>query len=344
MLNAFIQSLTTLRSQLDPVIPESLRGMPIVTTQSNNRKISDGFRVAGMSVASHKIRNSCARARCPYLAPKGFQDPITGDEFQADQVRTVKQGTINHPPEYATLDGVAVQPLDKCFAVFGSPAYAVKAIEKGKDADQKAGIAGFIRAVALSDRRAAIVRSFIVGNGSTAINEEQYHALDSVVRMNGLSHISYDHAWKRNPWVLRFALASCGSIAEAKEAFKLGARHASIVLAPRMVQELVGQTVDGAEIVLCPAVNDGNCNKCAVDNGGIALCDAQADGKRIIVFPQHGSHSWERRHAARVRNIAKACGVDTAVVKAQEITAEDINNSSVGAATKARYLRFMEVS
>jgi|TARA_R110002072_G_scaffold216806_1_gene374317 hypothetical protein len=45
-----------------------------------------------------------------------------------------------------------------------------------------------------------------------------------------------------------------------------------------------------------------------------------------------------------VRNIAKACGVDGAVVEAGEITAEDINSSSVGAATKARYLRFMEVS
>ena len=344
MLNAFIQSLTSLRSQLDPAVPESLQGLPIVTTQSNNRKISDGFRVAGMSVGSHKIRNSCARARCSYLAPKGFQDPITGDEFQPDQVRTVKQGTINHPPEYATVDGVAVQPVDKCFAVFGSPAHAVKSIERGKDADQKKGIAGFIRAVALSDRRAAIVRSFIVGNGSTAINEEQYRALDSVVRMNGLSHISYDHAWRQNPWVLRFALASCGSIAEVKEAFKLGARHASIVLSPRMVQDLDGQTVDGAEMVQCPAEKDGNCNRCAEDNGGLALCDAQADGKRIILFTQHGGHAWTRRHAAMVRNIAKACGVDGAVVEAGEITAEDINSSSVGAATKARYLRFMEVS
>jgi len=342
-LHAFIETLTTLKSQLSPVIPESLQGMPIVTTQSANRKISDGYRVAGMSVSSDKIRNSCGKARCPYLAPKNFQDPINGDEYAPNQVVPTRQGTINHPPEYATRDGVPVQPLDKCFAVFGSPAHAVKSIERGKDADQKTGIAGFIRAVALSDRRAAIVRSFIVGNGSTAINEEQYHALDSVVRMNGLSHISYDHAWRQNPWVLRFALASCGSIAEAKEAFKLGARHASIVLAPRMVQELVGQTVDGAEIVLCPAVNDGNCNKCAIDNGGIALCDAQADGKRIIVFPQHGSHSWERRHAAKVRNIAKACGVDTAVVKAREITADDIDNSSATEATKREYKRFMEV-
>ncbi len=383
MLNGFLQSLTSLRSQRDLVIPESLQDMPIVTTQSNNRKISggkSGMSVAGMSVASHKIRNSCARARCSYLAPKGFQDPITGDEFQPDQVRTVKQGTINHPPEYATLDGVAVQPVDKCFAVFGSPAHAVKSIERGRNADQKKGIAGFIRGITASARGVFIVRSFIVGNGSTAINEEQYHALDSVVRMNGLSHISYDHAWRQNPWVLRFALASCASIAEVKEAFKLGARHASIVLAPRMVQELVGQTVDGAEIVLCPAVKDGNCNKCAFDNGGIALCDAQADGKRIIVFPQHGSHSWERRHSALVRNIAKACDVTITVVKASgkfeqpfwsvdeekfstesELQAakeekrrvfdswrkqliEDINNSSVTEATKARYLRFMEVS
>ncbi len=383
MLNAFIQSLTSLRSQRDLVVPESLQDMPIVTTQSNNRKITggkSGMSVAGMSVASHKIRNSCARARCPYLAPKGFQDPITGDEFQPDQVRTVKQGTINHPPEYATLDGVAVQPVDKCFAVFGSPAHAVKSIERGKDADQKKGIAGFIRGITGSARGVFIVRSFIVGNGSTAINEEQYHAIDSVVRMNGLSHISYDHAWKQNPWVLRFALASCGSIAEVKEAFKLGARHASIVLSPRMVQDLDGQTVDGAELVQCPAEKDGNCNRCAEDNGGLALCDAQADGKRIILFTQHGGHAWTRRHAAMVRNIAKACDVTSTVVEASarfdhpfwnvdgekfstesELQAakkekrrtfkawrkkliEDINNSSVGAATKARYLRFMEVS
>ena len=343
MLHTFVQSLTTLKSQLSPVIPESLQGMPIVTTQSANRKISNGYRVAGMSVSSDKIRNSCGQARCPYLAPKNFQDPINGDQYAPNQVDTTRHGTINHPPEYATFDGVPVQPLDKCFAVFGSPAHAVKAIEKGKDADQKKGIAGFIRAVALSDRRAAIVRSFIVGNGSTAINEEQYHAIDSVVRMNGLSHISYDHAWKQNPWVLRFALASCGSIAEAKEAFKLGARHASVVLSPRMVQEFSGQTVDGAEMVQCPAEKDGNCNKCAVDNGGLALCDAQADGKRIILFTQHGGKAWTRRHSAMVRNIAKACGVDSAVVTAGEITADDIDNSSVGDDTKRRYKRFMGV-
>tara|TARA_R110000822_G_scaffold286695_2_gene408001 strand:+ start:47 stop:382 length:336 start_codon:yes stop_codon:yes gene_type:complete len=111
-----------------------------------------------------------------------------------------------------------------------------------------------------------------------------------------------------------------------------------------MVQDLDGQTVDGAEMVQCPAEKDGNCNRCAEDNGGLALCDAQADGKRIILFTQHGGHAWTRRHAAMVRNIAKACGVDGAVVEAGEITAEDINSSSVGAATKARYLRFMEVS
>tara|TARA_A100001515_G_scaffold51389_1_gene40498 strand:- start:51 stop:1202 length:1152 start_codon:yes stop_codon:yes gene_type:complete len=382
MLHAFVQSLTSLRSQKDLVVPESLQDMPIVTTQSNNRKISggkSGMSVAGMSVSSDKIRNSCGKARCPYLAPKGFQDPISGDEYAPNQVITTREGTINHPPEYATLDGVPVQPLDKCFAVFGSPAHAVKSIERGRNADQKKGMAGFIRGIADSARGAFIVRSFIVGNGSTAINEEQYHAIDSVVRMNGLSHISYDHAWRQNPWVLRFALASCGSIAEAKEAFKLGARHASVVLSPRMVQEFSGQTVDGAEIVQCPAEKDGNCNRCAEENGGLALCDAQADGKRIILFTQHGGHAWTRRRAAMVRNIAKACDVTITVVEASarfdhpfwsvdeakfstdaELQAakeekrrvfdswrkqliEDINNSSVTEATKRRYKRFMGV-
>ena len=115
MLHAFVQSLTSLRSQKDLVVPESLQDMPIVTTQSNNRKISggkSGMSVAGMSVSSDKIRNSCGKARCPYLAPKGFQDPISGDEYAPNQVITTREGTINHPPEYATLDGVPVQPLD----------------------------------------------------------------------------------------------------------------------------------------------------------------------------------------------------------------------------------------
>ena len=254
--------------------------------------------------SQQEIRKSCEDAKCAFLHGGVYIDPETGKTISKKSI-TITNGTISTDPVYRTRDGKQAMKVDKCFSIFGTPYLSAYAWDIKYP--ERLGMEGLKRAISQAPRSADRARGALVGNASTILSPGEMSEVDETIRKAVPFHILYDHAWRRNPWILKYAVASCNHIQDTKDAIKAGATVCSIVLPQNLIDQYKGRKIGDHKFVQCPE-NLGrgtNCINCGGSKRG-PLCDAQARSNLIVMFRQHGNNSWERSKKSTIRNIAKA--------------------------------------
>jgi hypothetical protein len=106
----------------------------------------------------------------------------------------------------------------------------------------------------------------------------------------------YTHAWRRlSPRLFRYIVrASCSSAAEVAEATAAGWRCAVVDPGPEHPDTLIGSTVAGQRVVICPVVagTRPDCESCRACGRDVPV---------VIAFPVHGSA--RKRAMAAIRKV-----------------------------------------
>jgi len=204
------------------------------------------------------------------------------------------------------------------------------------------------------------------------MSESEMAQVDSAIRDAGLFHILYDHAWRQNPWVLKYATASCNHFQDVRDAISMGATTLSLVMPQNLINRYRGKKIGDHVMIQCPE-NVSPKMSCLNCGGKSApLCDARKRDKIIVLFYQHGSTSWKRSKEATIKNISKASvkpevkpadrREKTILKKREEATLKELNRairlsdrgsiieigkraiSNVSKATAKRYRKFLGIS
>jgi len=263
-----------------------------------------------------KTKKSCKDAGCQFLSVKdggkaGLYKIVTGhrlgDYISKKETRVRIRASAEVSEVRETLDGSEVEKVPGCFAWLGmiqaSTITKIKTAQRGKDYSLESGLMGLRKAH-------KYVRGAVIGNASTFYSPEEMETIDSMVRAEGVGHIIYDHAWKDNPWILKFACASANDVSEVQYALAMGAAVVTVALPKDKAHEYKA-TPNAGKVVICPESRGiMSCNSCG-------LCDAQErrakmqKGQKplVIVFYTHESGSHKQSNATRVRNICKWLGL-----------------------------------
>ena len=294
-----------------------------------------------------EIKRSCVDAKCQFLEGGQYMDHDTGKIVPEEWV-TITEGTITQDPEYMH-DGRRLIKVDQCFSLYGTP--MLSAFKIDEKFPERLGIEGLQKAIDDAPRNSDRARGALVGNASTIMTEQEMHQVDSTIRKAMKFHILYDHAWKDNPWILKYAVASCNSLRDVRTAINRGATQCSIVLPQNIINLYKGKKVNGFKMVQCPENTSSKitCSNCGGKKG--PLCDAQERHDMVIMFNQHGGRSWKRRKKQLMKNIAKKAGVSVeemqrAIKMNDHVSIVDIGRraaSKVKGRTVKRYKAFMEL-
>ena len=295
-----------------------------------------------------EIKESCVKAKCQFLKGGQYMDHDTG-EIVPEEWITISDGTITQDPEYMH-DGRRLIKVDQCFSLYGTP--MLSAFKIDEKFPERLGIEGLQKAIDDAPRNSDRARGALVGNASTIMTEQEMHQVDSTIRKAMKFHILYDHAWKDNPWILKYAVASCNSLRDVRTAINKGASQCSIVLPQNIINLYKGKKVNGFPMVQCPEnTTNGRitCSNCGGKKG--PLCDAQEREGMVIMFNQHGGRSWKRRKNQLMKNIAKKAGVSVedmqrAIKMNDHVAIVDIGRraaSKVKGRTIKKYKAFMEL-
>ena len=295
-----------------------------------------------------EIKQSCIDAKCQFLEGEQYMDHDTGEIVPKEWI-TISEGTITKEPEYMH-NGRRLIKVDQCFSLFGTP--MLSAFEIDKKFPERLGIAGLQKAIDDAPRNSDRARGALVGNASTIMTEEEMDQVDRTIRRTLKYHILYDHAWKDNPWILKYAVASCNSLRDVRTAINRGATQCSIVLPQSMINLYKGKKINGFKMLQCPEnTTNGRitCSNCGGNKG--PLCDAQERHDMVIMFNQHGGRSWKRKRKTLMTNIAKKAGVsleemERVIKENDHIAIVDIGRraaSKVKGRTIKKYKAFMEL-
>ena len=287
-----------------------MKPIKILTTCTGaNTKLSNGEAMPAWRVGTSKkeMKSSCEKANCAFLSGGHYVHPETGQRVK--EVTTIP-GTFYKPEITIDSNGDELIRLDQCFAVKGTLGFGM---DKVGQVAGRTGLDGLETQMKKRALNCKSVRGAVVGNASTLLSRSQIETIDQTIRDQGLFHILYDHAWRQNPWILNYAVASCNHFKDVRDAIKQGASICSVVLPESMVEKNKGKKIDGYKLVKCPE----NCYTCG---GSTAppLCEAKERSKLIIMFTQHGHLSWKRRKATTKKNIALASVADKDTRKAMK--------------------------
>ena len=284
--------------------------MKIVTTcTGKNTKLSNGEAMPAWRVGTSKneMYSSCEKAKCAFLKGGHYVHPETGQRVR--EVTTIP-GTFYKPEIVIDSNGDELIRLDTCFAVKGTLGFGM---DKVGQIAGRTGLDGLKNQMKNRAFNCKSVRGAVVGNASTLLSRNQIETIDQTIRNQGLFHILYDHAWRLNPWILEYAVASCNHLKDVRDAIKQGATICSVVLPESMVNKYKGKRIDGYKMVKCPE----NCYTCGGSKAP-PLCEAKERSKLVIMFTQHGHSSWKRRKEAIKKNIALASIADVKTRKAMK--------------------------
>lgn len=284
--------------------------MKIITTCTGaNTKLSNGEAMPAWRVGSNKseMKSSCEKAKCSFLSGGHYVHPETGQRVTET---TTIPGTYYKPEITIDSDNDELIRIDQCFAVNGTLGFGMDKV--GQIAGRQ-GLDGLETQMKKRAYNCKSIRGAVVGNASTLLSQSEIQTIDKTIRDQGLFHILYDHAWRLNPWILEYAVASCNHLKDVRDAIKQGAKVCSVVLPESMVEKNKGKQIDGYKMVKCPE----NCFTCGGSKAP-PLCEAKERSKLIIMFTQHGHLSWKRRKATTKKNIALASVADKATRKAMK--------------------------
>ena len=277
-------------------------------SDKNKKLTKSGHGIVQWRAGSNQqeIKQSCKGANCLFLKGGAFMNPVNGTVMPGKKIVTMP-GTSMADPTYHDKEGNQLMKVDSCFAISGTPYLASYRMQ---DDPRLKGIEGLKRAIENAPRKADRARGAVVGNASTVMTKEELGEVDSTIRRSLKHHILYDHAWRKNPWVLDHAVASCNHIADIKKAISMGASVCSVVLPQNIIDQYRGRKVDGFHMTQCPENLSPkiNCINCGGKSG--PLCDAKTRKNLVIMFVQHGGNSWKRQKKAIMGNISKAATPD----------------------------------
>ena len=250
-----------------------------------------------------EMKKSCVDAGCLFLGGGHHIDLDSGETIEKSQLKT-QEGTAFTDPVYQGPEGEEVLKVDTCFSIFGTP-YLSAYLTEVKNPD-RGGLAGLKLALTQIPRNADRARGALVGNASTVMSESEMKQVDSAIRSAGLFHILYDHAWRQNPWVLKYATASCNHLADVRKAIDMGATTLSLVMPQNLINRYRGKKIGDHVMIQCPENVSPKMSCLNCGGKGAPLCDAQKRDKIIVLFAQHGSTSWKRSKTTTMKNISKA--------------------------------------
>lgn len=272
-------------------------------SDKNSKLTKQGHGIVQWRAGSNQeeIKASCNDANCLFLKGGAFMNPVDGTIIPGKKIVTIP-GTSMSDPIYNDSKGNQLMKVDSCFAISGTPYLASYRMQ---DDPRLKGIEGLKRAINNAPRKADRARGAVVGNASTVMSKEELEEVDTTIRQSLKHHILYDHAWRKNPWVLDHAVASCNHIADIRAAISMGASVCSVVLPQNIIDQYRGKKVEGFHMTQCPENVSPkiNCINCGGKSG--PLCDAKTRSNLVIMFQQHGGNSWKRQKKAIMGNIAK---------------------------------------
>ena len=298
-----LTSPTTVRQDSDDSFLDSL---PLLgSAKTSNKKVKGPTYNVGLTIES--AADSCRSSDCPFF-PKSkggtgglyrvMDGARAGDTVDRNETEILTHySETEHEIRVLTGTGDRVELISPCYAVQSSPMWAHSSQAKAFAKGRSNGIAEMLNKA--NPKAYPFVRGAGNGNLSTlrGMTERIVERLDSAIRARGFGHILYDHAWKQNPWILKFATASLNSVDDLPLAIAMGARTASTVaLSDAHRRKLMSQVRerDDAQAIWCPAESHGrSCQQCG-------LCDPSfrpnSEGKtKVIFFTNHANSSHTRQ-------------------------------------------------
>ena len=187
-----------------------------------------------------------------------------------------------------------------CYAVHGSPSWAIASIQEAAALDPERYTVN--KALSESKRSAKMARLGAIGDPGRLPLDYLKRSIRKV-RALGMDAVGYTHHWRDLPSLAGWLMASCDSLDEVDGALAEGWRVAVKVPWNFLGDEGTGRfkTAGGAPGVICPAVKtDGDitCNDCR-------LCDGSKPGP-VIAFPDHGPKWRHKLRSKRAKAKAKA--------------------------------------
>ena len=289
-----------------------LNSLPVLgSAKATNAKVRGPTYYVGST--KEEAQQSCKGANCMFL-PKsmggtgGMYRTASGEFVSKKDTVVVQPLTLNQSEVRETKSGEAVELIPPCFAQHGSPAFAQVNMSKRANRD---GNNGMFRMLAGATRSTRYIRGAVNGNLSTApdITEAKVKRLDDIIRSTGMGHILFDHAWRINPWILKYATASLNDSNDLPGAVALGARVMSLVVNSEGERKSRMKEIrkQGVSAVHCPAeatadsfrpLSCQDCGKCDV---------ATRTQKKplVVMFVNHGSTSDKRQRDAVERSTRK---------------------------------------
>ena len=282
-----------------------IHSLPLLgSAKGSNTKVQGPTYYVGSTKA--EAQQSCKTAKCMFL-PKsmggtgGMYRTASGEFVDKKDTVVVQPLTLSQAEVRETKSGEAVELIPPCFAQQGSPAFSQVSMTKRAERDGHNGMFSMLMG---AKRSTKYIRGAINGNLSSAegITEAKVERLDQVIRSTGLGHILFDHAWRDNPWILKYATASLNDISDLPEAMGFGARVMSLVVNSNEDRKVKAKQVreQGAAAVYCPAEASAHsfrplsCQDCG-------KCDVATRTQKkplVVMFVNHGATSDKRQRDA----------------------------------------------
>ena len=287
-----------------------LNSLPVLgSAKKTNSKVRGPTYYVGSTVA--EAQQSCKGANCMFLPESkggtgGMYRTASGEFVSKKDTVVVQPLTLTQPEVRKTKSGEAVELIPPCFAQNGSPSFAQSSMAKRADRD---GNNGMFNMLAGATRSTKYIRGAVNGNLSTApgITEAKVKRLDEIIRSTGMGHILFDHAWRLNPWILKYATASLNDISDMPDAVALGARVMSLVVNSEGERKSRMREIhhQGIAAVYCPAeataddfrsLSCQDCGKCDV------ATRTEKKKPLVVMFVNHGATSDKRQRDAVERS------------------------------------------
>lgn len=291
-----------------------LNSLPVLgSPKKTNKKVRGPTYYVGST--KEEAKQSCRDAKCMFFPESmggtgGMYRTPSGEFVRKRDTVVVQPITMNQSEVRETKSGEPVELIPPCFAQTGTPSFAQSGMIKRASRD---GHNGMFTMLAGATRSTRYIRGAVNGNLSTApgMTEAKVSRLDEIIRVTGMGHILFDHAWRDNPWIVKYATASLNEVEDLPDAMRLGARVMSLVVntdderrsAMREIRKM------GAAVVRCPAeatANDWRPLSCQ-DCGKCDVATRKPKSKPLVVtFVNHGNTSDKRQRDSVHRSTRKA--------------------------------------
>jgi hypothetical protein len=280
-----------------------LHSLPLLgSAERSNKKVQGPTYYVGST--KEEAKQSCRDAKCLFL-PKsmggtgGMYRTSSGEFVKKRDTVVVREITMDESEVREAKSGEAVELIPPCFAQNGTPSFAQSGMIKRANRD---GHNGMLTMLAGAMRSTQYIRGAVNGNLSTApaMTEAKVKQLDQIIRSTGLGHILFDHAWRDNPWILKYSTASLNGVEDFPDAVRLGARVMSLVVNDDVERKVQMKEIRklGAAVVRCPAeatANDWKPLSCQ-DCGKCDVATRKPESKPLVItFVNHGNTSDKRQ-------------------------------------------------